>query len=238
MRNQKSKTSIIILHGWGLCGDKYQALKILLEEKNHKVFAPDLPGFGAESLVNNNMNLDDYVVFLRKFIDKNKISKPIFIGHSFGGRVAIKYIWKYPRDVASLILTGVPIIRHASVKQKIAYVAAVIGGKVFRVFPKETQTFLRKVLYASIGEWDYYKAGPLRQVFKNIIGEELTAYVKNINIPTLLIWGKDDQIVPSFDVEKIKKIIPHAISVVVADEDHKLPYKNAREFFNAIKPVL
>lgn len=234
----KNKAPIVVLHGWGLCGDKYQALKKLLEEKGHKVFIPDLPGFGSEPLINDNMNLDDYVVFLREFIEKNKIPKPILIGHSFGGRVAVKYTWKYRNDVASLILTGVPVIRHTSAKRKIAYFAAVIGGKIFQLFPKETQSFMRKILYASIGEWDYYKAGSLKQVFKNIIGEELTMYAKNISIPTLLVWGKDDRIVPASDIKKIKKYIPHVISVVVADNDHKLPYTNARAFFNAINIIL
>lgn len=232
------KNEIVILHGWGLSSDKYQALKKLLEEKGHKVFDPDLPGFGTEHLVNNNMNLNDYVVFLRKFIEKNKMTKPILIGHSFGGRVAVKYAWRYKNDVSSLILTGVPIIRHTSIIKKVAYIVAVVGGKIFRVFPKDTQIFMRKVLYASIGEWDYYKAGPLQQVFTNIIGEELTMYAKKISVPTLLVWGENDSIVPASDIEKIKKFMPHAVSVIVEGEDHKLPYKNARAFFNAIKTIL
>lgn len=234
----KKKNSIIILHGWGLCGDKYQALKKLLEEKGYKVFTPDLPGFGSEPLVNSNMVLDDYVVFLRKFIEKNKITKPILIGHSFGGRVAVKYVWKYPNDVASLILTGVPIIRHTTLKRKIAYIVAVVGGKIFKLFPKETKAFLRKILYTSIGEWDYYKAGPLQQVFKNIIGEELTMYAKNISVPTYLVWGAGDRIVPASDVSKIKKIIPHAVTMVVEGEDHKLPYISPKNFIKAIMSVL
>lgn len=233
------KNEIVILHGWGLSGDKYGALKKLLKEKGYKVFNPDLPGFGTEPLVHANMALDDYVVFLRKFIEKNKISKPIIIGHSFGGRVAVKYAWKYRNDVASLILTGVPIIRHTTLKRKIAYIVAVVGGKIFKLFPKETKLFLRKILYAFIGEWDYYKAGPLQQVFKNIIGEELTMYAKSISVPTFLVWGEDDRIVPASDVSKIKKdIIPHATTMVVEGEDHKLPYISPKNFIKAIMSVL
>lgn len=235
----KKKPPIIILHGWGLRGQNYKKLVDLLNKDGHKVFAIDLPGFGTEPLVHANMALDDYVVFLRKFIEKNKISKPIIIGHSFGGRVAVKYTWRYPHDVTSLILTGVPIIRHTTLKRKIAYIVAVVGGKIFKLFPKETKAFLRKILYTSIGEWDYYKAGPLQQVFKNIIGEELTMYAKGISVPTFLVWGEDDRIVPASDVYKIKKyIIPHAVTAIVEGEDHKLPYISSKNFIKAIKSVL
>lgn len=234
----KKKNPIILLHGWGLRWQNYKELVELLKKDGRKVFAIDLPGFGAEPLVNSNMVLDDYVVFLRKFIEKNKITKPILIGHSFGGRVAVKYVWKYPNDVASLILTGVPIIRHTTLKRKIAYIVAVVGGKIFKLFPKETKAFLRKILYASIGEWDYYKAGPLQQVFKNIIGEELTMYAKSISVSTFLVWGEDDRIVPASDVNEIKKIIPHAVTAIVKDEDHKLPYISPNNFIKAIVSVL
>lgn len=234
----RKKSPIILLHGWGLRGQTYKVLATLLKKNGHKAYVLDLPGFGTEPLVNDNMILDDYVVFLRKFIEKNNITPPILIGHSFGGRVAIKYAWKYKNDVALLILTGVPVIRHTSITKKIAYFSAVIGGFIFKIFPKETQMFMRKVLYALIGEWDYYKAGSLQQVFKNIIGEELTMYAKEIRIPTLLVWGADDLIVPATDVEKIKEYIPHAKSIVIKNEDHKMPYTNPKSFFNAIKSVL
>lgn len=232
------KNEIVILHGWGLRGQNYKVLANFLENEGSKVYLLDLPGFGSEPLVNNNMILDDYVIFLKKFLDKNKIKKPILIGHSFGGRVAIKYLWRYKNAAKALVLTGVPIIRHVTIKRKIAYFVAVLGGFVFSVFPKETKIFMRKVLYSLIGEWDYYKAGPLKLVFKNIIGEELTTFVKNISIPVLLVWGKEDMVVPATDVLQIKKFIPHAKTVIVAGEDHKLPYISPKEFIKAIKSVL
>lgn len=232
------KNEIVILHGWGLRGQNYKELASLLENDGYKVYLLDLPGFGSEPLVNNSMILDDYVIFFRTFIKKNKITKPIIIGHSFGGRVAIKYLWRYKNAAKALVLTGVPIIRHVTIKRKIAYFVAVLGGFVFKIFPKETKIFMRKVLYSFIGEWDYYKAGPLQQVFKNIIGEELTSYVKDISIPVLLVWGEKDMVVLAADVLQIKKFMPHAKAVIVAGEDHKLPYVSPKKFIKAIKSVL
>lgn len=233
-----SKTTIVILHGWGLQKKKYEKLTLLLQQKGYKVFALDLPGFGAEPLQNANMTLDDYVLFVRNFLKKHAIQKPIFIGHSFGGRIAVKYAFVYPKDLSKLILTGVPIIRHMSFIKKIFFVFAIVGGKVFSVFPKETKNIIRKMFYFLIGEWDYYKAGNLQQVFKNIISESLIDYVKEIRVPTLLVWGVDDKLVPYEDVVVIKKLMPQAESVIVQHAGHKLPYENPDEFYLAIKNFL
>ena len=236
--NHESRQPIIILHGWGLHGKVYGRLEMILKNEGYKVFVPDLPGFGAEPLQKPSMNLDDYVTFVHDFIARKKIQKVILIGHSFGGRVVIKYAWKYPHNVSKLILTGVPIIRKKSSIKQIAYLAAVLGGKVFSVFPKKPKEFFRKTLYFAIGEWDYYKSGPLKQVFKNIIGEDLVQYVQKIKIPTLLIWGKDDRLVAVSTVEKIKNYIPHAKVIIVSKTGHKLPYENAALFFEKILPFI
>lgn len=232
------KPSILILHGWGLRGSIYDGVKKLLEKEGFKVFIPDLPGFGEEPLRSSTMMLDDYVSFVDEFLKANKTTQFIIIGHSFGGRVALKYAFKYPERVNKLVLAGTPVIRSSVLKRKISRMVSIAGGKIFRFLPKTTKDFLRKFLYFLIGEWDYYKAGPLKQVFKNIISEDLVFYAKNIKTPVLLVWGENDRVVPVSDMKKIAKIIPHATFSVVKDVGHKLPYEKPVEFFKAIKPFL
>lgn len=233
-----SNVPIIILHGWGLKGSIYKNLINLFKQEGFKVFAPDLPGFGVEVLYSSSMNLDGYVEFLDGFIKKNKISKPILIGHSFGGRIAIKYTYKNPQKVSKLILTGVPIVRNKSFTKKIAFVFAVVGGKLLSGLPTQIREVFRKNLYRVIGEWDYYKAGRLRQVFKNIIGEDLIQYLKEIKTPVLLVWGREDRIVPVSDIYKIKKYLLKAKFIIVPNTGHKLPYENPDVFLDAIESFL
>lgn len=230
--------SIVVLHGWGLHGGVYGELKKLLEKEGHKVFVPDLPGFGSEPLRSKTMMLDGYVDFLGEFLKSNKIVKPVIIGHSFGGRVAIKYAFKYPQKVTRVVLTGAPVIRSSVLKRRISRIASIVGGQLFGFLPKAKTDSLRKLLYSLIGEWDYYRAGPLKEVFKNIIGEDLVFYAKNIKVPVLLVWGENDRVVPVSDMKKIVKIIPHATFSVVKEAGHKLPYEKPVEFFKAIRPFL
>jgi len=241
--NKVMKKTIIILHGWGLCGLKYKGLSDLFKKEGYEVYAPDMPGFGSEPLCKQsnqgtNLTLSDYVDFLDKFIRVKKIQKPILLGHSFGGRVAIKYAYEHPEKILSLILTGVPVIRERSFKKKIAFLAAVTGGKVFSFFPENVRMKFRKGLYFLIGEWDYYNSGKLKNVFKNIISEDLIQYLKEIKNPIVLIWGSEDRLTPAFGVPKIKKIVPQSKSVIIKGIGHKLPYEDPLIFVKTIKPLL
>lgn len=232
------KHPIIILHGWGLERSTYKTLISLLQKKGYEVFAIDLPGFGAEPLKNTLMNLDDYIEFVRNFEEEKKIIKPIIIGHSFGGRIALKYAWKYPGEVSKIILTGVPIIRHITIRGKIGYMLAITFGKLFSLLPKNFKIKIRKIIYFAIGEWDYYKAGPLKQVFENIINEDLTQYVKEVQVPIYLIWGALDRLTPVSDVEKIEKLNSNVKSVIINNYGHKLPYENPKIFVQSIQAFL
>ncbi|MDO8658601.1 MAG: alpha/beta hydrolase [Candidatus Levybacteria bacterium] len=230
------KQSIIILHGWGLNGSKYNQLLKILKNKGFAVYSPDLPGFGSEPLKSKSMKLDDYMEFIDNYIKKNKIENPILIGHSFGGRIALKYGWEYPKKVSRIILTGTPVIRNKTLFKKFAYLIAILGGKVFKnLFFKET---LRKSLYFLLGEWDYYKAGSLNQVFKNIIGEDLIKYFKEIKVPVFLIWGEKDMITPINDVNKMTKIRNDVKSIIVPGIGHKLPYERPDIFVKSIESFI
>lgn len=232
------KSPIIILHGWGLKGSVYDQLSGALKQTGYTVHAPDLPGFGKEPLISENMTLDDYINFVKKFLMAKKIKSAIFIGHSFGGRILTKLSITNPEVVEKIILTGVPIIRHFSMRQKIGAFAAVVGGSVLKSSPHVVQNTFRKILYKTIGEYDYYKADRLKKTLHNIVNEDLIGYATRIKAPTFLVWGKNDTFTPSEDVKHIQKLIPHAKSVIVPNTGHRAPYADANEFVKAIKSFL
>lgn len=232
------KKNIIILHGWGLNGSKYSELEKVLQKKGYEVFAPDLPGFGSEALKSKSMKLDDYVDFVKEYIKKNDIKDIVLIGHSFGGRVCVKFAWMYPAYISKVILTGVPIIRNVTIKKRIAFLVAKSGKIALEKMPFSIKNLFRKILYKSIGEWDYYKSGNLKEVFKNIVNEDLRVYLKQLQHPVYLVWGEEDKFVPVSDIKKIKKLLPGCKSVVITNEGHSLPYKNPEVFYKAIEKFL
>lgn len=223
------KKTILILHGWGVDGSKYFKLKQLLENLGFAVFIPDLPGFGKQKLLKKAMNVDDYCDFVEDFVKRWKLDRLILIGHSNGGRIAIKLASRNPSFILKLILTGASGIKpRLSFKKRLAYSLSKIGKPI-------AHPFFRKLLYFWINEWDYYKAGELSETFKKIIAEDLTSYLPKIEIPTLLVWGEDDKVIPLFYAKKMQQLIPNAKLIVLEGLSHKLPYESPQRFVESIK---
>ena len=90
IKSGQGKDTIILLHGWG---QTHAFWKDAIEKlsMDYCVVSLDLPGFGESQEPTENWKLEDYAKFVYMFTIKLKISHPIIIGHSFGGRIALMY---------------------------------------------------------------------------------------------------------------------------------------------------
>lgn len=235
------KDPIILLHGWGtnVSGKKYAILKKLLEEAGFAVFAPDLPGFGSEPLLKSALTLDDYVAFVIRFMDQKKIKKAVIVGHSFGGRVAAKLAFSYPHRVSKLVFIAAPLVREPlSFKKRIVRAVAFVGKRSLFFLPAGLQDFPRRLLYRSIGEWDYYKAGNLRETLQNIIHEDISFLLTHIKHPALIVWGENDTFVPISTAEKISRLLPRNIVRIISSGTHRVPYEKPQAVADVIRSFL
>ncbi len=237
------KDPIVILHGWGslVSGQKrFGVVKQLLEKKGYVVFTPDLPGFGSNSLVKDQLFFKDYIDFVTLFLKKHKLKKVILIGHSFGGRIAIAVAKEYPELISKLILasaSGIP--RKLSLKKMIAQLIAKTGKHVFTLpLLRPFYQPLRKFLYVSIGEMDYYKARHLEKTFKNVYRVDVSADLPKIGTPTLIVWGEDDSFTPVADGMLMHEKIKNSKLTIVADGTHRFPYERPSEFVSIVLDFL
>lgn len=234
---------IILLHGWGVDSDKYiETLKQLsVQSSEFSVYAPDLPGFGKSDNPPEAWGVSEYTELIKKFMNELGLKDLILIGHSFGGRIAIKFAEKYPQILKALVLTGAAGIKHPpTLKQKIFYILAKIGKAVFSLpIINMLQKPAQKLLYKAAQEKDYYQAqGIMRETFKKVINEDLTPYLGKIRIPTLLIWGRNDRSTPLRDGQLMHLEIQSASGrtklEVVDEANHSLPYQIPEKFAKII----
>lgn len=230
--NKKStikNTPIVILHGWRKEGKDYQEIQKIFEKEGFTVFAPTMPGSNGVPLTKSIMNTDDYADFVIAFLKKQKISRAIFICHSFGGRVISKLIPRDPTLVEKLVLTGTPLIKQElSLKKKTLIIVSRLFKKIISKYGNDS---IRKLFYFMLGEWDYYKAPVnLRNTFKAIVSEDLSPNIPRINIPTLLIWGGKDALVLPKIGKEITRRMPQAKYIEIPNASHKLPYEEPTLF--------
>ena len=233
------KTPILILHGWMVGGERYQKIQKIFEKHGYDVYSPDMPGFGDVPLTKPIMILDDYVSWVTNYMRKHTLKKVTIIGHSFGGRVAAKFAVSHPRMIASLVLTGAPLIkRPLPLKKRFIALMAKAGKKITARLPKIVEKNIRKTIYYTLGEWDYYKAGQMKETFKAIISEDLVSVLPNISVPTLVVWGDMDTFVPLRDGKEITAKIKDSTLDVIHNATHKLPYESPKEFADSVLKFL
>lgn len=231
---------IVLLHGWGSEG-KFSLLIDRFKKNGYTVYAPEFSGFGNTQMPERPLFLSDYATYLRNYLSVHKIEKPILVGHSFGGRVAIRYEEIYPNSTSAVILTGTPGFSPVRrTKYIVSLIIAKIGNAILSIPPfflmKDT---IRKFYYYVVGARDYYRAkGVMRQTFKNIVQEDLVRSMRSLRVPCALIWGENDAIVPVWVAKKMRDVIPHCQLYIIPESDHGVPYKNPELFVNKMEEFL
>lgn len=233
------KYPIVILHGWGLSAKTFAPLAAALRKNHFSVFVPDFPGFDAQHIPNRPFTLTDYADFLHEYFLSHHIKNPVLIGHSFGGRVALAYQERYP--VAALILTGTPGFTPIPRKKLLLFIAVAKIGGLFMSIPilRSAKDKVRLWYYYAVGARDFSRAeGVMRETFKNIVKEPLVRCMEHVGVPTLLVWGQNDLIVPLRVAYKMKETIPSAQLNIIPGSGHDVPFRNAGKFVAAIYDFL
>jgi pimeloyl-ACP methyl ester carboxylesterase len=198
--NKKGK-NIVLLHGWGQNIEIMDTIGKRLE-KDFFITNIDLPGFGNSEEPKTPYTIYDYYEVLKELLEQLKITKPILIGHSFGGSVSIIYAAK--ESVEKLVLLASPFRRKNSKKT--------LKQKVFKTL-KKLPLLNKFEEYAKnkLGSTDYKNASPMmRQVLVNVINEDITEYLIHISCPTLLIWGTADTATSIEDARYAESIMKDA----------------------------
>lgn len=212
--------AIILLHGWGQDLRTFKALSDFLSS-NYSLYLIDLPGFGQSDEPQRPFNLDDYLEILDQIIKQYKIENPLILGHSFGGRIAIKYQSVY-KKASKLVLVSSAGIRP---KRSFSYYYRVYQYKLYqRIFKLKPFRKWRDQVLSKFGSTDYQNASPMmKQVLVNVVNEDLTPHLKQIDIPVLLFWGEKDTVTPIEQAKRMEKYLRDGGLVIVPGSGH-FPY--------------
>lgn len=192
---------VVFLHGWGRTKEDFDQLvaKLVAGGLQAAFLHIDLPGFGSSTLrATDGFSLDDYCKSLECLFDKLDIARTVLIGHSFGGRIAIKFTATYPERVERLVLIAAAGIPQRSFWLKLVAVGTLLW-KLATAGLRDTRLVrrLKYTLTPFVASEDYRNASPpLRETLKKITREDLRPVATLIRAPTLLIWGREDEVAP------------------------------------------
>jgi len=228
--------ALILVHGLGGSSAVWSD-DIDILARTYRVIAPDLPGYGKSDRPRADYSIDYYATMLKEFIDALGESKVAIVGNSMGGWIAAVFTLNNPGKVSHLILvdsaglhreTYPPISLNPSTKEEQKILLFAVYADPSRVTERmindqwEYRRDIRATVQATL---DSLKTGmPL-----------LDGRLTDIKIPTLIIWGKQDTLIPLEFARHFAKGI-HGSKLVVIDKAGHLPQaEQPRAFCRAVK---
>lgn len=233
--DEGSGSDVLLLHGWGGSIETIIPIFNILHNKC-RVVALDLPGFGESDIPKEPWNSYDYADFIYKFIKRINMKNAIVFGHSHGGRIAIILSSKYDNIVSKLIL-----IDSAGLipKRKLNYYVKVYWfkflKKMYTTFTKaNTREEKLELFYKKFGSTDYKAVqGIMRQTMVKVINDNLSSLLPFIKIPTLIIWGENDEDTPLYMGKIMEEKITDSGLIVLKGAGH-YSYVDCYDQFKAV----
>ncbi|MGH8929895.1 MAG: alpha/beta fold hydrolase [Egibacteraceae bacterium] len=208
---------VVALHGWGRDrGDFRVALRGL------SAVAVDLPGFGASPAPPEPWGSREYAGRLIAVVEAAG-SPVVLVGHSFGGRIAVRLAAMRPDEVRAIVLTGAPIARSGQPRRQPA-----LAYRAIRRLHKA------RVLNDTLMEWgrnrygsaDYRQAqGVMRDVLVTVLQEDYQQDLRGLAQPVALLWGTEDREVPVGVAEAAAALIGSCTVEAVPGVGHDLPWR-------------
>lgn len=199
---------ILLLHGWG---QNKEMMLPLGRKLKARITALDLPGFGESSEPKKAFTIKDYASLINKFIIKLKLKNIIIIGHSFGGKIGIYYASHYP--LSKFVALASPCFKGDTNSFKTKIIKKIGNIKGFNKFKSWAKDHF--------GSTDYKNASPImKQVLVNSISEDFSIYLKDIKVPTILIWGDKDEAVSIEDGLKMEKMLKDGALIKIPNGTH------------------
>ena len=206
---------VVFSHGWPLDADAWDAQMVFLAERGYRVIAHDRRGHGRSSQPWNGNDMDTYADDLATLIEKLDLKDATLVGHSTGGGEVARYISRHgTARVAKAVLIGAvpPIMLKTDANPGGTPMAAFDGiragvtadrSQFFKDLAVPFYNFNRPGAKVSQGIIDsFWLQGMLGSFkcqldcIKQFSETDFTQDLKKIDVPTLILHGDDDQIVP------------------------------------------
>lgn len=243
-------TPVILIHGIGGYAEDW-ALTIPALAEEHRVYAPDLVGFGRSDKPPASYSLSYLAQFVHEFMVTQGIERASLVGWSLGGAVALQFALEFPDKLDKLVLVSSGGLgREVTITLRLMTLPFV-GELLGRPGRKGTAQFLKECVYDPSLVTDElvelsYQMSALPGAQKSFLttlraigstrGQRATVLHPILNglgaitAPTLLVWGEKDRIVPVAHVHIAEERLPNARCHIFERCGHMPPLEKPAEF--------
>jgi pimeloyl-ACP methyl ester carboxylesterase len=234
--NKADSIPVVLIHGTGSSLHTFDDWTLNLKD-DYRVVRMDLPAYGLTGpFPDRNYSIDNYVVFLNDFLTSLGIKKCRLAGNSLGGNIAWNFTLQYPDMVDKLILIDAAGYPASSKSIPIAFKIAripflnnlftfispyfIVEASVKNVYADKTK--VTKEIVDRYFELSLRKGN--RQAFVDRLSfqddENAHLNIKNIQQPTLVLWGEEDLLIPVEKAYLFNDNLPNDTLVIIKNSGH------------------
>jgi pimeloyl-ACP methyl ester carboxylesterase len=234
--------TLVVIHGGGGDARTWLSNMEVLAEK-YTVFAPDLPGYGGSAPLKGDYYVPELTNFTKKFTELLGLEKFYLMGHSLGGGVALNFAINYPEMVKKLVLvSSLCLGREIALWLRMLSLPGLIKalGKVF------------SAVMAGI-RWVAEQFNPAHYIMAlspaaMTVGSSISTFrqqtfslekrLPELKMPTLVVWGSRDPVVPVMQAYRAALSIPDCQVKVFKKRGHNVHRDELKEFSTILRRFL
>ncbi len=231
------KSTLLLLHGLGGSLDRWSEIIPFLS-KFYRLLVPDIIGFGYSDKPHAEYNMDFFIKFIQRFLQIMEIDNLHLMGSSFGGLLALEYTIRFPKDINKLVLISPAGMMNHITPSLNQYISAALYPTFYNVATAYYEMVYDPRMITEDSIQDFIKRMNLSNskfaFMSTLISlknhPQLTDRL-NINTPTLIIWGRNDKLMP---LRYAKKFQIANSRLVIFDQCGHYPHLEKTQEFNRI----
>ena len=217
---------VVMVHG--LSGStRWWSRNVQDVAERHRIYLVDLPGFGITHSLRRRFVLAETATWLSEWMEAVGLRRAHLVGHSMGGYLSVRLAASRPELVRRLVLVapaGVPTER------------SMLGHLVPLLLAARYAT----PAFMPVLVRDALRTGPMTlwRAARDLLAEDVRGDLRNIEAPTLLVWGDNDPLIPPAVGDLLREEIPDSHLLLLQKAGHVPMFDQPKEFDAALLAFL
>lgn len=251
----ESNPPLLFIHGLSGCWQNWLE-NILPFAADYRVISVDLPGFGGSDMPSDGITISGYGRCIHAFCEKLGLEAVQIVGNSMGGFIAAEIAIQFPELAERIVLVSAAGISvNAMRRDPLITVARMSGGAMAALFARRQSIVVRPGLrkfgmkvVATHG--DLLRPELCYEVMSGVgkpgfaaatealLTYDFTERLPEIGCPTLIVWGRQDKLVPVRDAYEFERLIPGSRKVIMEDTGHVAMMERPKRFNTLLREFL
>ena len=233
---ERDRPALVFVHGLGANLTNFEHIAPPFHEAGWRVAGLDLPGFGLSGKPHRDYTIAGFAGHLSGFLDHLGARRAVLVGHSLGGLVAAELALDKPERVAALILVspaglfrlpaplklvGRAVWRSLLLRPALQLSARQLLGRVFHKENARTRAFVDASTHPDAGGRFLDELSRVMGADRrDLVGKHLLDDAERLTVPTLILWGERDRLLPFSEVPAFTARLPRGQLEVIPNCGH------------------